>query len=293
MANVSGMISIDSMESRFFNYKGNLPIHYKVGGQGPLPVFFLHGFASSHTTWSDIVELFPADRFRIFLIDLKGFGLSAKPRDGAYSIEDQAEMVRAFIREQGFPAIILAGHSMGGSIALRICMEAGNGTEPFAVEKAVLMDCAAYPQRLPKFFRRLKSPVLGPLLLHLIPTQMQVRDTLRKVFSDPDVITPERFERYTRYFSGKGTPYVLRTTVKSIDPEAYAGIAEEYGKVSVPILIIWGEEDRVVKLKNGLRLHGDLPGSQLKIIDNCGHNPHEERPVETFSAMDAFLSGPE
>ncbi len=206
MVIVPGMINIDSMESRFFNYKGNIPIHYKVGGQGPLPVFFLHGFASSHTTWTDIVELFPADRFRIFLIDLKGFGLSAKPRDGAYSIEDQVEMVRALIREQGFSAITIAGHSMGGTIPLRICMEAGDGTEPFAVEKAVLMDCAAYPQRLPKFFRRLKSPILGPLLLHLIPKRIQVRDTLRKVFLDPNVITPKRLERYTRYFSGK-EPY--------------------------------------------------------------------------------------
>ena len=116
---------------------------------------------------------------------------------------------------------------------------------------------------------------------------------MRKVFSDPNVITPKRLERYTRYFSGKGTLYVLRSTVKSIDPQKYAGISEEYLKVTVPIMIIWGEDDRVVKLRNGLRLHGDLPGSQMKIIDNCGHNPHEERPAETFSAMNAFLSGPE
>jgi pimeloyl-ACP methyl ester carboxylesterase len=284
---------VDCMESGFFNYKGNIPIHYKVGGEGPVPVFFLHGFASSHTTWTEIVRLFPVDRFRIFLVDLKGFGLSAKPRDGAYSIEDQAAMVRAFIREQAFSGVILAGHSMGGSIALRICMGANNGAEPFVVEKAVLIDSAAYPQKLPKFFRRLKSPLLGPLLLHLIPTRLQVRNTLGKVFSDPGVITPEHIERYTRYFSGKGTSYVLRATVRSIDPEAYAGISEGYGKITVPVLIIWGEEDRVVKLRNGLRLHGDLPGSQLKIINNCGHNPHEERPAETFSAMITFLSGPE
>ncbi len=290
MGGLPETIRTDCMESRYFNYKATIPIHYKVGGWGPVPVLFIHGFASSHTTWTDIAGCFPADRFRIFLIDLKGFGLSAKPRDGAYSIEDQAAMVRAFIREQGFNRIILAGHSMGGLIALRICMGANNPADPFTVEKAILMDSAAYPQRLPKFFRRLRSPLLGPLLLHLTPIRLQVRDTLKKVFSDRESVTPERMERYTRYLSGKGTSYVLRATVKSIDPDAYAGISEEYAKITVPVLIIWGEEDRVVKLKNGLRLHGDLPRSQLKVIENCGHNPHEERPAETFSSIESFLS---
>jgi pimeloyl-ACP methyl ester carboxylesterase len=290
MGNLTGTIRMDSMQSGFFNYKGNIPIHYKTGGRGPEPVLFLHGFASSHTTWTDMVGLFPADRFRIFLVDLKGFGLSARPRDGAYSIEDQAAMVRAFIKEQEFSGITLAGHSMGGLIALLICMEATGCTETPAVNKAILIDSAAYPQKLPKFFRRLKSPLLGPLLLHLIPTRLQVKDTIRKVFSDTESITPERIERYNHYFSDKGTPYVLRATVRSIDPDAYAGIAEEYRKITVPTLIIWGKEDRVVKLKTGLRLHGDLAGSQLKVIDHCGHNPHEECPTETFSAIESFLS---
>src|SRR5512136_218144 len=102
------------IESRTFNYNGNIPIHYQVGGHGALPLVFLHGIASAHNTWHDLARLFPAERFRLFLLDLKGFGLSAKPRDGAYAVEDQAAMVQAFIREQGLRSVILVGHSMGG-----------------------------------------------------------------------------------------------------------------------------------------------------------------------------------
>lgn len=286
----NGMISMGAMESAYFNYKNSIPIHYKVGGNGTVPVIFIHGFASSHTTWSELVDFFPADKYRIFLIDLKGFGFSAKPRDGAYSMDDQAAMVRDFIIERGFAGIILAGHSMGGLISLMLCMEANNPDARFRVDKAIVIDSAAYPQRLPKFFRRLKSPFLGPLMLRLIPARLQARDTIKKVFSDPESVTPERVRRYTRYLSGRGTRYVLRSTVKSIDPDRYGRVSEEYAKITVPVLIIWGEKDRVVRLKVGLRLNEDMPRSQIRIIGNCGHNPQEERPADTYSLIEGFLA---
>jgi pimeloyl-ACP methyl ester carboxylesterase len=110
------------------------------------------------------------------------------------------------------------------------------------------------------------------------------------VFYDASAITPDRFERYQRYFRGRGLAYTLRATIRCIDPEAYVNIGEQYRELAVPTLIIWGEEDRIVKLKYGRMLHEDLPGSRLKIIESCGHNPHEERPAETFAAMEAFLA---
>lgn len=278
------------IESKSFHYGGNVSIHYQVGGHGPVPLIFLHGFASAHNTWHDLASLFPADRYKLFLLDLKGFGLSAKPRDNAYAVEDQAAMVQAFISEQGLNSVSLIGHSFGGAVALRVCLEAQAGKKFFSVDKLVLIGCAAYPQRLPKFFRRLKNPLFGPLMLHLMPKRMMVKGTLTKVFSDNSAITPERVERFVGYFRGRGIPYALRTTVKRIDLEEYARIGERYRQMHVPTLIIWGEKDCIIKLKQGQRLNGDLPDSRLKIVDKCGHLPHEERPAETFAAMDEFLA---
>ena len=175
----------------------------------------------------------------LFLLDLKGFGLSSKPKDGAYSIEDQAEIVRAFILAQGFRSLVLVGHSLGGAIALRVSIDAEKGDDPFIVEKLVLIDSAAYPQRLPRFFRKLKSP-LGPLFLRLMPVRMLVQGVLERVFFDKNVITPDMFERYKGYFRGKGVAQALRATVKAINPEAYVHIEESYRCLKLPVLLVWG-----------------------------------------------------
>ncbi|RQW84983.1 MAG: alpha/beta hydrolase [Geobacter sp.] len=271
-----------------FSYAGTISIHYQTVGQGPLPILFLHGFASSSTTWQDMAGLFPAGEFTLFLLDLKGFGLSSKPKDAAYSIEDQAEIIRAFILDRGLRSLAIVGHSLGGAVALRVCIEAGKGESPFTIEKLVLIDSAAYPQRLPKFFRKLKSP-LGPLYLLLMPVRMLVQGALERVFFDKAQITSERFERYIRYFRGKGVSYALRATVQAVDPEAYVHVEESYRRLKLPVLIIWGAEDRNVRLSLGQRLQGDLSDSRLRILEKCGHNPHEERPEETFSAIISFL----
>ncbi len=275
----------------YFSYGGKVSIHYRTVGHGPLPILFLHGFASSAATWLDMEGLFPAEEYTLFLLDLKGFGLSDKPRERTYSIEDQVKIVCAFIMEKRFNSLILVGHSLGGAIALRLCIDEKRRSESFCVSKLILIDAAAYPQRLPGFFRKLKSP-LGPLYLRLIPVRTLVNGVLERVFFDTSSITPERFERYKSYFRGKGVAHALRATVKAVDPEAYKNIEYSYRHLKLPALIIWGKEDRNVRLSVGQRLHADLCGSRLKVLERCGHNPHEERPAETADEILAFLREP-
>lgn len=273
---------------KFFICADKISIHYRIVGHGPLPILFLHGFASSSTTWQDLIALFPADECTLFLLDLKGFGLSSKPKDGAYSIENQAEIVRAFILAQGFHSLVIVGHSLGGAVALRVSIDAEEGNDTFVIEKLVLIDSAAYPQRLPRFFRKLRSP-LGPLFLRLTPVRMLVQGVLERVFCDKAVVSAEMFERYKSYFRGKGIAHALRATVKAINPEAYVHIEERYQRLKLPVLLVWGAEDRNVRLSLGQRLQGDISGSRLKVLEKCGHNPHEERPEETCAAILSFL----
>lgn len=277
-----------SGQKNFFRYDDNVAIHFQLRGRGKTPVVFVHGFAAALITWHDIAPLFPEERFRLFLIDLKGFGLSAKPRDGAYTIADQTAIVKAFIEAQGLSGVVLVGHSLGGTIALLTSLSFLEEGKRDAIGKLILIDCAAYPRRLPPLVRLLRTPLLGPLLLRLVPVRLIVRYNLDRVFHRREAVTPERIDRYVGCFR-KGMAYSLTEGARQLDPAAYAHIAGRYRKLPLPTLIIWGKEDRVIPYREGVRLQGDIPSSILKIIEGCGHNPHEEMPEETFAAIDAFL----
>lgn len=276
---------------RTFQYSDSVSINYEVQGHGATPVVFLHGLAASITTWRDIRGLFPPDRYRLFLIDLKGFGRSSKPRDGGYRPEDQAAVVTSFLEEQQLTQAVLIGHSMGGGIALLICLAARGKGKGDMIGRLVLIDCAAYPQKLPPLLRRLRTPLLGWAMLHLLPVPLLVRFMLLRVFHDKKCVTPERIARYVESFTGRGIDYVFIESSRQLVPEEYARLIPAYRTIGLPVLIIWGRNDRIISLDLGRRLQGDIPGSRLVVIDQCGHNPHEERPGETCGAIRNFLEG--
>ena len=101
----------------------NKPInlHYKETGRGD-PILLLHGLGASSYAWRYVTpEL--AKNHRVIALDLKGFGLSDKPKDDKYSLFDQAELVDQFIQKHKLRRLTLVGHSFGGGIALALAIK--------------------------------------------------------------------------------------------------------------------------------------------------------------------------
>lgn len=272
-----------------FTYSPDTRIRYRTHGRGPVAVVFIHGFAAALTTWDDLVPLFPHDGFTLYLMDLKGFGHSSKPWRGAYSLEEQAAVATAFIKSLGLRNVVLAGHSLGGGIALLAALRAEERGDEGLIGRLILLDCAAYPQRLPRFMRLLRVPVLARIGMAVIPVRLIVMATLRKVFENQAAITEERIRRYETCFGRKGTARVLIRTVQEISRTDVESITRRYGEIRRPTLIIWGEKDRIVRPAQGRRLAETLPSARLAVIGGCGHNPHEERPTETYTLMREFM----
>ncbi|WP_214174219.1 alpha/beta fold hydrolase [Geomobilimonas luticola] len=272
-----------------FSYSATVEIAYERHGHGPTPVVFLHGFAAALTTWHDLVPFFPQESHTLYLLDLKGFGFSSKPRDRRYTMEDQAAIVTAFLERMGLSNVVLVGHSLGGGIALLTCLQARDGGKDDIVGRLVLIAPAAYPQRLPRIMRWLRNPLLGWSILHLLPLRFMVRYTLEHVFYDHRAITAKRIARYMTCFGRRGIGYVFITTCRQLVPERYAHLPDRYPAIAVPTLIIWGEHDRIIRPRHGEKLHAAIPGSLLTVVPCCGHNPHEERPGETYEILEGFL----
>lgn len=278
-----------SNSRKSFNYQDRVVINYELRGDGPTPVVFLHGFAAGLITWEDIRPLFPVASFRLYLLDLKGFGFSSKPRDSRYTPEDQANVVISFMKAQKLHHVVLIGHSLGGGIALLAIRQGEAEGARELIDRLILIDCAAYPQQLPRMLRWLRIPVLGKAILHFLPVRVMVFYTLIHIFHDRKGVTPERIARYVTCFGREGIDHVFIETCRSLIPDRYRTMPDFYRTIAIPTLIIWGGEDRIISSLNGKRLQSDIPGSRLAIIADCGHNPHEERPAETFAAIAEFL----
>jgi pimeloyl-ACP methyl ester carboxylesterase len=278
------------MQRNIFYYSRTVLINYEVDGAGCIPVVFIHGFAASLVTWHDIVKLFPKGLFRLYLLDLKGFGFSSKPREGNYSIADQADIVLAFIKAHGLRNAILIGHSLGGSVALQAALKSGQDRDGRPLGRLILLDCAAYPQRMPLMMRILRWPLLAVVLMRLFPSRLIVWYTLTRIFRNRKAVTASRIRRYTNGFSRRGISYVLVSTVRHLGTFE-SEFSYDYRRIKIPTLIIWGREDHITELWQAHRLHLEIEGSRLEILDGSGHNPHEEYPGKTFSVIREFIGG--
>jgi pimeloyl-ACP methyl ester carboxylesterase len=272
-----------------FGYGPGVCIRYERQGNGPVPVLMLHGFAASRTTWDDLRERFPADEYTLYLIDLMGFGRSSKPRDADYGPLEQAAIVLAFLAELRLSKTVLVGHSYGGTVALLAALMAHRSAWRHLFAGVVLMGTPAWPQPLPRFFRYLKAPLLGTLLLKLLPNRYVVTRALASVYHDRRLVDDRHRERYAHCFRGKGTLNALVMTVRQMIPDHWEEFCAEYPRLDTPLLLLWGRNDRVVRIRQGEQLRDTVSGARLEIIEACGHNPHEEQPDHCWKMIKGFL----
>ena len=272
-----------------FGYGPGACIRYERQGNGPTPVLLLHGFAASRTTWDDLRTRFPSKLYTLYLIDLMGFGRSSKPCDGEFGPLEQAASILAFLADQRLCGAILVGHSYGGTIALLATLLARRSAWLLLIEGVVFIDAPAWPQPLPRFFRYLKAPLLGTAILKLLPNRFIVSRALASVYYNQKLVDDRHIERYADCFRGRGTINALVRTVRQIVPDHWEKYCAEYPRIDKPLLLIWGRQDRVVKLWQGERLRDTVPGARLEVIEQCGHNPHEEHPDETWRRLEPFL----
>ncbi|MBI1920935.1 MAG: alpha/beta hydrolase [Geobacter sp.] len=275
--------------SQTFCYSDKVLINYETRGHGPTPLIFIHGFAAALVTWHDIAPLFPVELYTLYFLDLKGFGLSSKPRDARYSLDDQTDIIISFLNARNIVNAALVGHSLGGTIALLAWFKGRALGRPELISRLILISCAAYPQRLPRLMRLVRTPFVGSMLMYLVPPRTIVKYTLPRVFYNHAAITEERIERYVHCYKKRGIGYSFAMSVRQLMPGGKPLPLPDYGKVSVPVLIIWGGNDRIIRRERGERLASALPAAQLVIVEECGHNPHEEKPEQTCAIIREFL----
>lgn len=264
-------------------------LHYEAYGDGD-PVLCLHGLGGCVYTWRNLIE--PLSKtHKLIVIDLKGCGASPKPRDGRYSIQDQAELIYQFIQDHDLKNLTLLGTSYGGAVSLMVASMLCE-SDRSRLSKLVLIDSAGYGESLPWHLNLLKTPIVGWLSIHLMPGKASTRRVLRYVYYNHRLITKEQIAAYAKPFRFRGSRQALLQTARQAIPKNINELTSRYKDICVPTLIVWGEEDRVVPLRIGKMLAEEISDSKLVVLPGVGHAPHEEAPEQTIPIILEFLENP-
>jgi len=263
-----------------------IELYHECYGEGR-PLLCIHGFGASLYSWRNFIEPFSKTN-QLLLIDLKGCGKSPKPKDTKYSTLDHAELILQFILERDLNDLTLVGNSLGGAISLLITILLMEQRALARLRSIILIDAGAYKEYIPLYLRLLSVTILN-LPAYLLPSRLIAERVLRMAYYDPEKITQEQIAAYAAPLSEPGSRHALLETAKRLVPPNFDELVAKYKEIKVPTLIIWGRQDKIIPLKVGEMLDRDIPNSTLKVIEQCGHAPQEERPHETVELVSDFL----
>lgn len=260
-----------------------LDIAYLEGGEGETLVL-LHGFGANKDNWTRMAaEL--VDDYRVIAPDLPGFGESDRPEEAEYGFAAQAERVHAIVEALGIERFHLAGNSMGGAVA-----GAYAAAHPERLRSLWLLAPAGVADAEPSdLARQIEAGGGNPLVPQ---TADQYYTLLDWVFADkPYIPAPmqyvmaqravARHDHYQRIFD-------------QINAERSGDFALEkiVAETDVPVLVVWGEEDRLLHV-SGARALAEAAPDRVRVerMPGVGHLPMVERPAESAEAFRAFATG--
>lgn len=264
---------------------------YRSYGTGGTRVVLVHGLAARSETWTDLVPLFPAGRYTVYLLDLLGSGESAKPRRADYSLRGHSARLLAFLKREGLEKVTLVGHSLGGAVVLLASILAMLEGDSARLSAMVVMAGPGYVQRLPLMAEVFQKRWAAALFIALYAPDLWIKVGLKMAYLDHRLVDREHIARYAPCYRGREAKRALVETCRSLVPVDQEEITARYRELRLPVLLLWGRQDRIVPLSQGSRLQAAIDGATLSIIEECGHNPQEEKPAETFAIIDGFITG--
>jgi pimeloyl-ACP methyl ester carboxylesterase len=271
--------------SRFIDLPGGLHVHYQDDGDlGAPALVLLHGFGDSYTSWEGWVEQLKA-RFHLLSVDFPGHGLTRAPEGYQLSGDGLADFVDAFAAQLGLAKFAVAGNSMGGGVAWQLAVR-----HPQRINALILVDAAGFPNdkppaAVPLAFKILKYP-LGRALLRNIDNRSLINEGLKTDVYDKGLITPALVDRWADFQRAPGHRAILMSvnlsSLASASPEILRGI-------SVPTLILHGENDVLVEPASAGKFAAAIPGARVLMYPNVGHLPQIEIPQRSSADVAEFL----
>ena len=258
---------------------GDTTWSYYEGGEGPT-LLLLHGFAADKTVWLPVARELSA-HFHLVIPDLPGWGESSRVAGASYDIDAQAARLQSFVEALRLQRAVLIGHSMGGAIAGVYA-----AAHPAQVAELALVDTfglQAKDSPLDRELRAGKDPFVfddragfARLLAAAFVQPPTVPGRIADVF-----VTRNRVDR----------SFIERTLGELRQPSQSLALQSRLDQLSMPVLGLWCQADRVVdvsaldSLRSGL---SRAPTISASVLHGCNHLPMLEKPEDTARILTGF-----
>ena len=306
-------------QSQFLRTDANDRIHFR--DQGPndaIPVVLIHGANGSlhnFETWAEKLS----NRYRVISLDLPGHGLTGATATDRYGTDSDIATIRAVTDHLAIERFVLAGHSMGGGIAMAFAEDSSDqliglvligsvvpwrsrGVEPEAADQSakevraedvadttdVDNDASASEQNRPG--RRTSSPLSmlrlpgASLIGRYVDPALLAERAARSAYGNQEMVTDEIVQRYIDLSLRKGSRAALFKRMASRNrqatpPPTFAG----------PVLIQWGSDDSWTPPNLIQPLVEAFPQASVVVYEETGHLPMEENPAPSVKDLLSFL----
>ncbi|MBX3298589.1 MAG: alpha/beta hydrolase [Acidobacteria bacterium] len=262
-----------SDRSRFINVDG-IRLHYQeFGDVSAPPLILIHGYTASAYVWKTSAPKLAESGCRVIAVDLVGFGYSEKPRWFDYSIQAQARIIARFMERLGIGRAVIVGSSYGGAVALNLALDYAEKAARLVLVDTVINDA---PKRHP-ILRLAALPGVGEVITPFFVDskaflRLRMRGTLAP--ANHHLISDERIESIRRPLHAADAHHSVLATSRNWFADR---IQQDAELITQPTLIIWGDQDSVIPIRHGYRLHRLMLNSRMVVIRDCGHVPQEEK----------------
>jgi pimeloyl-ACP methyl ester carboxylesterase len=264
------------------------PVNTIQLGEGP-PVVFVHGLSGSWANWLEQLPVL-ADDHRVLALDLPGFGYSPMPPE-QISISGYARLLDRVMGELGIDAAAVVGNSMGGFVAAELAIAFPQRVERLVLISAAGISTTGHPgstRALPTLRRMERILAASGAWVASKSDAVTRRSHLREATMKVVVRHPGRLPAalLAEQLRGAGKPGFLHALQAVLDYD----IRDRLPEIACPTLIVWGDADRVITVRDADVFAELIPSSREVIFEDTGHVAMLERPAAFNALLEGFLS---
>ena len=251
-------------------------------GSGP-PLILLHGLGTSSETWGPTMRAL-VDHFTVLAPDLAGHGQSSgAPLRG--SVEPLVKALDDLCEEQGLETAAVVGHSLGGLVAIRFALN-----HPDRVSHLVLVDAGGIGEEMSWVLRIAAIPLLGRLVFG--PSRLWVKHYNSRLIvpgnCDTNLLKSLHRSR-TLHVTADFMRRAVGSSADALGPVESAYLLPRLGEIAVPVLVLWGEQDRLFPVEQLEVIRETCPQVEIHTFPDVGHWPYAEVPDAFNAALVDFL----